>query len=58
LQAGQELLSATLFPVGQQHADHVPFEKLKNGTPPAYMPGLDPLTLLGNFLTDYRFLSQ
>jgi hypothetical protein len=40
LQAGQELLSATLFPVGQQNSDHVLFEKLKNGNPHAYMPGL------------------
>ena len=33
LQAGQELLSGTLFPVGQQTPDHVLFEKLKNGNP-------------------------
>jgi hypothetical protein len=39
LQAGQEPLSATLFPVGQQNSDHVLLEKSKNGNPHAYMPG-------------------
>jgi hypothetical protein len=33
LQAGQELLSATLFPVDQQNSDQVLFEELKNGNP-------------------------
>jgi hypothetical protein len=58
LQAGQEPLSATLLPVGQQNSDHVLFEKLKNGNPPCLYAWPNPITLLGNFLTDYRFLSQ
>src|SRR5262249_9633265 len=39
LQAGQELLSATLFPVGQQNSDHVLLKKMKNGNPLAVVPG-------------------
>jgi hypothetical protein len=46
------------FPVGQQNSDHVLFEKLKNGNPLCLYACPDPLTLLSNFLTDYRFLSQ
>jgi hypothetical protein len=42
----------------QQNWDHVPFEKLKNGNPPPPSLALDALTLLSNFLTDYRFFSQ
>jgi|SRR6516165_84998 hypothetical protein len=44
--------------VGQQNSHHVLFEKLKNGNPPCLYAWPDPLTLLSNFLTDYRFLSQ
>jgi hypothetical protein len=55
LQAGQELLSATLFPVGQQDFDHVLFKKLKNGNPLCLHARPNRLTLLSNFLTDYRF---
>ena len=35
--SGQELLSATLFPVGQQNSDHVLLEKSKKGNPPCAM---------------------
>jgi hypothetical protein len=54
LQAGQELLNATLFPVGQQNSDHVLFEKLKNGNPLCLYAWPNPLTLLSKNLAGYR----